>query len=406
MNPAFQMKSIPLFCFLFQLLIPLWLHAQSGFNCGSNGSYGAMNITSGTILQVPPDGVFHCTTVNVANNVSLEFTRNALNTPVYILATGDVSISGIIRLSGRDSSTLAGAIGGPGGFDGGTGSRDPSVPAGSGGGPGGGAKGVWISSSQRTGGKGGSYKTLDNTGSGVIYGNHLLLPLMGGSGGGGGHGNSQGTVHGGGGGGGAILIASNTRISFPISASGRIHALGGSYQNPPDTNSIQAGSGSGGAIRLVAPIINGRVEFNVMGGGGAGGSGRIRIDTLDHSALNFVSGTPQFTQPDTIGSVMVVFPNPLPKLTIANAAGTAVAENASGPVSVILPAGTNPSQTIQVRARDFGSVVPIRVRLVPESGDATTYDATIDNTVNNPATTNVPVTLPINTGVRIEVFTR
>ncbi|MBK8040471.1 MAG: hypothetical protein IPK22_25555 [Verrucomicrobiaceae bacterium] len=103
---------------------------------------------------------------------------------------------------------------------------------------------------------------------------------------------------------------------------------------------------------------------------------------------------------------MVVFPNPLPKLSISNAAGTAVAENAGGPVSVILPTGTNPSQTIQVRARDFGSVVPVRVRLVPESGDATTFDATIDNTVNNPATTNVPVTLPINTGVRIEVFTR
>jgi hypothetical protein len=33
-------------------------------------------------------------------------------------------------------------------------------------------------------------------------------------------------------------------------------------------------------------------------------------------------------------------------------------------------------------------------------------DATIDNTVNNPATTNVPMTLPINAGVRIEVFTR
>ena len=73
---------------------------------------------------------------------------------------------------------------------------------------------------------------------------------------------------------------------------------------------------------------------------------------------------------------------------------------------------TNPSQTIQVRARDFGNVVPIVSSLalpgclVPENGDATTYDATIDNTVNNPATTNVPVTLPINTGVRIEVFTR
>ncbi len=96
----------------------------------------------------------------------------------------------------------------------------------------------------------------------------------------------------------------------------------------------------------------------------------------------------------------------MPKLSIANAAGTAVAEGAAGPVSVILPTGTTPNQTIKVRARDFGGVVPIRVRLTPESGDAITVDAQIDNTVNNPATVDVPVTLPINTGVNVMVFTR
>ena len=103
---------------------------------------------------------------------------------------------------------------------------------------------------------------------------------------------------------------------------------------------------------------------------------------------------------------MVIFPTPISKLSIASAAGTTISENATGQVTVLLPVGSDPNQTIQVRARDFGGVVPIRVRLVPESGDATTFDATIDNTVNNPATTNVPVTLPINTGVRVEVFTR
>jgi hypothetical protein len=59
-----------------------------------------------------------------------------------------------------------------------------------------------------------------------------------------------------------------------------------------------------------------------------------------------------------------------------------------------------------VRARDFGGVVPIRVRLTPESGDAITVDAQIDKTVNNPATVDVPVTLPVNTGVIVMVFTR
>jgi hypothetical protein len=33
-------------------------------------------------------------------------------------------------------------------------------------------------------------------------------------------------------------------------------------------------------------------------------------------------------------------------------------------------------------------------------------DARIDNTVNNPATVDVPVTLPVNTGVNVKVYTR
>ena len=52
--------------------------------------------------------------------------------------------------------------------------------------------------------------------------------------------------------------------------------------------------------------------------------------------------------------------------------------------------------------------MPIRVRLTPESGDATAVDARIDNAVNNPANNleSVLVTLPINTGVNVMVYTR
>ena len=48
----------------------------------------------------------------------------------------------------------------------------------------------------------------------------------------------------------------------------------------------------------------------------------------------------------------------------------------------------------------------IRVSLTPGSGDAITVDAWIDNTVNNPATVDVPVTPPTNTWVNVMVFTR
>lgn len=100
MNMQTQLKPIRLnvvrlagsLAFLFYAAL---VNAQT-FNCGSNGSYGAMNITQTTNLQIPPDGVFHCTTVNIAKDAGLQFTKNALNTPVYILATGNVTIAGTI----------------------------------------------------------------------------------------------------------------------------------------------------------------------------------------------------------------------------------------------------------------------------------------------------------------------
>lgn len=103
---------------------------------------------------------------------------------------------------------------------------------------------------------------------------------------------------------------------------------------------------------------------------------------------------------------MMVFPNPLPKLNVTNVAGTAIVDDANAPVIISLPTGTPANQTVQVKARDFGTVVPIRVLLVPENGDAVTADATIDNSTTNPAIISVPVTVPINTAVNVQVFAR
>ena len=380
---------------LFALALSKSAATAQTFDCGSNGSYGPMNITNAanTKLQAPPDGIFNCTTVTISSNSTLTFNRNASNTPIYILATGDVMISGTIDVSGASSSFSNGGLAGPGGFDGGFSSADILLPSGAGGGPGGGNRGRWISSSSITAGGNASFRVQNSgSGAGLPYGNNYLIPLIGGSGGGGGQGNNV-TVGGGGGGGGAILIASNTKISCTLNGGNNIYTAGGAGASISTASGASSGSGTGGSVRLVAPKIDGGLRVNVL-------DGRYRIDTFDYSGLTL------FGNPHTLGHVMVVFPNPMPKLSVSNAAGTAIAENTTSPVSVILPTGTNPSQTIQVRARDFGSVVPVRVRLVPESGDATTYDGTIDNTVNNPATVNIAVTMPINTGVRIEVFTR
>jgi len=71
-----------------------------GFDSGSTGADGAFNPTTNTVLQLPPDGVFNFTTVNIPAGVAVTFKKNANNTPVYILATGDVTIAGTISVNG------------------------------------------------------------------------------------------------------------------------------------------------------------------------------------------------------------------------------------------------------------------------------------------------------------------
>ena len=116
------------------------LYAQA-FNSGSTGADGALNITADTTLQLPPNGVFNFTTINVAAGRTLKFTKNSLNTPIYLLATGDVIIAGTINLSGTNANGGAPGVGGPGGFDGGAGGFGigASTAAGDGLGPGGGS---------------------------------------------------------------------------------------------------------------------------------------------------------------------------------------------------------------------------------------------------------------------------
>src|SRR5258706_7032184 len=78
------------------------------FDSGSTGEYGPMNITSNTTLDLPVDGKFHCTTINVATNATLRFNRNPLNTPVYLLATSNVTINGTIDVSGSAGTSISG----------------------------------------------------------------------------------------------------------------------------------------------------------------------------------------------------------------------------------------------------------------------------------------------------------
>ena len=367
--------------------------AQAQFSSGSDGSYGAIDIQANTNIALPPDGIIHATTINVAANRLLNFTRNANNTPVYLLATGDVTLTGDIGVSGSAGNNTVGGLGGPGGFDGGN-PASVSTPPGDGYGPGAGHSGTTNGNNLDSAGPGGhaTESTSASDNNGQPYGSALLMPIVGGSGGGGTTGNPG---FGGGGGGGAIVIASSTSIHFTTSAA-EVRSNGGSSNSSGRIN-----GGSGGAIRLVAPVITGTGVIRVPGTS-FGAPGRIRIDTLDRTGMS-LSFVPVGVT--SIGSLMVVFPTPVPRLDIIEAAGTEIAEG-SGPVVMTLPFGSSADRTIVVQARDFNSVVPIAVVLTPDNGDSVTYETTIDNETTNPADVTVNVTLPVNVQTKINAWTR
>src|SRR5882762_3331578 len=105
----------------------------SAFNSGSTGADGAFRPTVNTTLTLPPSGILNYTSVIIPVGVTVTYVRNVANTPVVILATGDVTISGTLNVSGSSAPGAGAAgdgnagddgipgLGGPGGFDGGRG---------------------------------------------------------------------------------------------------------------------------------------------------------------------------------------------------------------------------------------------------------------------------------------------
>ena len=375
-------------------------HAAAQFSSGSNESYGPMNIAANTTLVMPPDGIFHCTTISITNAATLNFTKNAKNTPVYLLATGDVTIQGSIDVRGTTGTGGQPGLGGPGGYDGGR-STSAGSPAGWGHGPGGGTSGTGTSV------RGGSHRTNALLVTGATYGNPLLLPLTGGSGGGG----RTDALVGGGGGGGALLIASNTRIVLsPTGASPEALLLRASGGGDPD-----GAGGSGGAIRLVAPVVTSNTVATYISFHAGGitqalpeGSGWARIDTLSAGglALFHINGYSPFNLSGTMGANLIVFPPALPKVEIIEAAGQAVDPDAASPPVIVVPSGGPLTQTVRVRVRNFGGTALLAVVLTPESGARTTVNLDIPNPGPGTNEGTATVTFPLNVPTRIDAWTR
>ncbi len=373
------------------------------FDSGSTGADGAFNPsctpTPCTVtVTLPANGTFNYTTVSVASGITVKYASNAANTPVFILAQGNVTITGTIDISGAGGApgfygfmlSSNRGLGGPGGFHGGNGSNGLAVvDGGSGLGPGGGAGGPLYGGGYRTGG-GGGYLTAGSpwnpgqTGAGGPFGTPTLQPLVGGSGGGGGAGSFPiTTAGGGGGGGGAILIAAGTSTTpATITVSGSILAKGGA-SDQGGYGYVGGGSGSGGAVRLVAQTITGAGTINLTGGQGivgtgnsAGGYGRLRLEAVTNTVTFTIPSMPS-PNPPPPGSLISSAPQPLavtlsnaPTLTITSIGGISAPATLTGSYSnpdFVLPSGTG-SATVNFAASNIPLATTLSVTVRGQQG--------------------------------------
>lgn len=365
------------------------------FNSGSNGSFGPITLAANEnrVIDLPADGIIHATTVTLGANSRLAFRPNARNTPVYLLATGDIQLESGARISVRPGCAGSDGIfpGGPGGFSGGK-AGVGDLLAGHGQGPGGGPPNNNFSCSRGT-------HRLQHCGGGApAYGSALLMPLVGGSGGGGGGGGGSGAGAPGGGGGGAILVAT----SGTLRAAGALIDATPTHVREDGTNCPGQiySSGSGGAIRIMATTLDLPTASQNLGL--LVDDGWCRVDALNRGPSTRVSCTNWADFP--VRSLMQVFPPGNPRLDVTSVAGTNVPLD-GGPVAVTLPSTAPAAQPVTIRAEGFTGTVPIRLRLTPEHGAPVTVDGEI---VMSGATGTVTLTpsFPPNVKTFVQVWTR
>jgi hypothetical protein len=384
------------------------------FDSGSTGADGAFNPLVNTELQLPPSGVFNFTTVTIPAGITVTFKRNAANTPVVILASGDVTVAGAINLSGaagKDTGTAGDGVlgddgqpglGGAGGYDGGRGGTvGGSTRGGNGLGPGGGGGNDQLAGSSGVGGGGGGFAGggggAGNASGGAAYGSATLLPLVGGSGGGGGRAGTAFNGAGGGGGGGAILIASSgtVNVTGSITASG---GPGGGTGGP--TCGGPGGGGSGGAIRILATRLAGNGNITATGAGyvttcnngaGNGSVGRIRLEA---EIMNRTAGTnPTYSFSSVPGPVFVAG---LPTLRIARIGGFDVPAVPTSEVDVSLPADFPNPVTVEFATTGVPVGNTVSLRVVPAQGDP--VNATSSALTGNTEAATASVAIDIPTG--------
>ncbi|WP_337261483.1 MULTISPECIES: hypothetical protein [unclassified Serratia (in: enterobacteria)] len=402
------------------------------FDSGSTGADGEFKPTANIEVPLPPSGVLNYTSINIPANVTVTFSKNAANTPVYLLVSGDATIAGTIDIRGKNGASVGAhgdglldddgwpGEGGPGGFAGGYGGKPKrgDIPTaqtqgGNGLGPGGGLGGKdggeGCANTPRyypNQGTGGAYAEdayanrivyqcaeKDRIPAAYGYGSRTLQPLIGGSGGGGGRGGAMSGINvshgsGGGGGGGAILIASSGLLNI----TGQILADGGQAGGVVGNNGDggHGGGGSGGAIRLVATQIMGSGKLSASGGCltvyngmaptecgwtgtygmGGGTPGRIRLEA---EQMNFAGTATPKASNDVPAPVST---SNAPQLRIASVAGQTVPAEPVGLEDLILPEETTGPVNIVFETTRIPPGNTVQFRLIPVYGEKIALSST------------------------------
>jgi hypothetical protein len=297
------------------------------------------------------NGVWQFTTIDIPETVEVVFKKNVGNTPVVWLASGQVRILGRIHLNGENApaTDFSGQVaeGGPGGFAGGLGGIRFDVSGKHAGTPGQGPGGGAAPAGAAANGEPGQYNG--------VYGNSMIQPLVGGSGGGGGSASGNNNGGNGGGGGGAILIASSRDIVID----GGIFANGG---NRIWGGASYGGSGSGGAVRLVADRILGGGQVEAKGQ--LNNHGRVRLEAYYRPFAPRTTPMPSATAP--VQSIQLAN---LPSLNVVSVAGRPVAQPPTGSFSspdvIFEEAG---DVTIQVQGTNIPAGTQVRLRITTTEG--------------------------------------
>ncbi len=348
--------------------------AFAQLNVPSDGSDGALNITTNTVIDLSQASyaawnqnnstnaghgvydaskwavVFKYSSVAISNGATVTFVNHPSHAPVVWLVQSNATINGTVSLDGSPTTNLfpnylSPNEPGPGGFRGGGYS---ATGVGGGYGPGGGG--------------------LIGSSYGSSYGNPQILPLMGGSGAGGLVDNNGTPKGNGAGGGGALLLTAGGIVTI----NGSIHALGNlfSYNNFYNINPISANQD--GAIRVVANQIVGNGTLNA-------GFGRTRVEANSISSQLAITPNTVAVPPGTTPVIWPATNAPVVTVVSVNGASAPADPLAGLAISSDVSIATNSPVDIILQSQNFPPSGSVVVRVTPKYANYFNVNATFQS---------------------------